>query len=643
MFDLFRSRAKAVRILLGGMLLIVAVSMVTYLIPGFGSGGGGSQDQVVAEIGKEVLTVHEVQQRMLAAMRNKSVPRDAAGMFVQQMVDEMISTSALTYEARRLGLRISDAELAQAVRATIPQLFPNGQFVGTSTYAALLEQQGLTIPEFEADLRQRMLIGRLGALVGDSVIVTPQEVAREYQRRNQKMRLEYVAFSLEKLRSEVHVTPDQMRSHFQAHRASYPIPEKRNLELLVADEVKVGQRITIPDDQLRRIYEQTKDQYRTPERVQARHILLMTTDKPKDEIPKIQAKAESLLKQLKNGADFAALARESSEDPGSKDKGGDLGWVVRGQTVPAFESAAFSLKPKQISGVVTTQYGLHIIQVLVKEDARVKPFEEVKEQIAQERKKQQVRDTVERLADQAHDELLKHPQQAAEIASGLGLDLVKADQVAPGQTVPVVGKNPDFSDAISSLQKGGVTPVLQAPGDKLVVAVVADVVAARPAELPEVEDQIRQQLTNQKTTELLSARTSEVLRKSRAPGGDLRSAAQQMGLELKTTQDFGLDGAADGIGPAALLSQGFQLPVGGVFGPTVVGDQQFICRVVSKTPADMSNLDAQRAGIEAELKEGKTRGRMDLFEDSVRSALTREGKVKIHKDVLDRVTASYHG
>jgi peptidyl-prolyl cis-trans isomerase D len=643
MFDLFRSRAKAVRILLGGMLLIVALSMVVTLIPGFGSGGGGAQDNVIASIGKEEVTVRDVQLRMQAAMRNRSVPRDAADTYVQQMVDEMVTTRAMAYEAKRLGLRVSDAELAQALRTILPQLFPNGQFVGAEVYARFLEQQNLTIPEFESQLRTDLLINRLRDLVADSVIVTPQEVKAEFQRRNQKISLEYVAISQDKLRSQVSVTPEEVRAYFEARRADYRIPEERSLELVVADENKLGQTIVIPEDQLRRVYEQTKDQYRTPERVQVRHILLMTTDKPKDELPKIQAKAESILKQLKAGADFAKLAREYSEDPGSKDKGGDLGWIVRGQTVPAFENAAFSLKPGELSGIITTQYGLHIIQVLAKEPARVKPFEEVKDQIAKELKKQQVFDTMERLADQARSELAKQPTQAAAIAAKLGLDLVKVDNLKPGQTVPLFGNNPDFNDAVSSLPQGGVTSVMQAPGNKLVVTVVTGITPPRPAELPEVEASIRQQLLRQKTAELVNARTAAVLQKFRTPGVDLRSAMQQMGLDLKHAPDFGMDGAAEGIGPASFLIQGFQLPVGGVFGPIVVGNNQFICRVTGKTPADMTQFAMQRAGIEAELKDNKVRQRMELFQDSIRTALIREGKVKVNNDVLNRVAASYRG
>ena len=126
-------------------------------------------------------------------------------------------------------------------------------------------------------------------------------------------------------------------------------------------------------------YNSHKDQYRTPERVHARHILLSTTNKPKDEIPKIQAKAEDLLKQIRGGADFAQLAQKNSEDPGSAAKGGDLGWVVRGQMVKNFEDTVFALKPKEVSNVMTTEYGFHIIQVLEKEPARLRPLDEVKD------------------------------------------------------------------------------------------------------------------------------------------------------------------------------------------------------------------------------------------------------------------------
>ncbi len=645
MFNLFRSRAKVKQYLMGGLLLLVALSMVTYLIPGGYSSSSGSQDQVIAQIGKETLTARDVQQQMQAAMRSKKFPAEMASYYVGQLIDELISSRALAYEAKRMGMEVTDADLARALRANFPMLFPNGQFVGKDAYAAILQQQqGMTIPDFETELRQQLLLGRMTGLVNDSVIVTPDEVTREFRNKNEKVKLEYVAFSSDKLRSEVNVTPDQIRNYFERTRSQYQSPEKRSFDMLVADEAKLAQKITIPDDELRRIYDANRDQYRVPERVHVRHILLKTTDKSKDELPKIQARAEDLLKQLKSGADFSVLAKKNSDDPGSAAKGGDLGWITRGQTVAAFESAAFSLKPQELSGVIKTEYGFHILQVLEKEEAHVKPFEEVKDQIAQERKRQQVFDDMQRIADQAHDELVKHPQQAAEIASRLGLDLVHVDHAEPEKPVPEIGTNPDFSAALSGLPRGGVTPVFQAPGNKLAVAVVTDVVPAHPSDLAEVEGQIRTTLTNQGASDLAMKRANEVMEKVKAANGDLKKVAQQMGLEVKTTQDFSRDGAADGIGPASLLQAAFQQPVGSVFGPVALDTQRFVCRIESKIPADMTKLDAaSRSALQNEIKAQKGRERMDLFMDSVRNALIHEGKLKVNQRVMDRVVESYRG
>jgi peptidyl-prolyl cis-trans isomerase D len=641
MFDLFRSRAKAVKILLGGLLLLVALSMVVTLIPGYGSGGAG-QDQVIAQIGKETVTARDIQQQMQAAMRNKAFPAEMAGYYVAQLIDEMITTRSLVYAAKQAGIEVTDADVVRFLRVNFPQLFPQGQFIGQDSYAQLLASRNMTIPEFESQLRQQLLMSRLTGLVNDSVIVTPDEIAREYKRKNEKVVLEYLALSTAKLRSDVTVTPAEVAAYYNGNKAQFRTPEKRSFDMLVGDEAKMGQKIQISDADLQRIYDQNKDVYRVPERVHVRHILLKTTDKPKEDLPKIQARAEDLLKQIKGGADFAELAKKNSDDPGSAAKGGDLGWIVREQTVKAFESAAFSLKPKELSGVIKTEYGFHILQVLEKEDAHVKPFAEVKDEIATEVKRRQVFDLLQKAADQAHDELVKHPQQAAEIASRLDFNLVHVDKVAAGSPLPQIGTNPEFSDAVSGLQKGGVTPVVQAPGNKLIVAVVTEVVPERPAELADVEGQIRERLIAQKTSDLIIRRGQEMFDKAKAANGDLKAVAKQLGLEVKTTQPFAQNGAADGIGPASMLQASFDQPVGSLFGPVALGDQRFVCKIESRIPADMSKLDASRAELQAAIKERRSRERVDLFMDSIRTALIRDGKVKIHKDVMDRVVGSYH-
>src|SRR5215470_19902133 len=145
MFDLFRSREKSVRILLGALLLLVALSMLTYLVPNYNTGGDNPSDTVVAEVGKDPITIMEVQRSIQGAMRGRQIPPEVLGTMVPQMVEGIVNERALAYEADRLGYQVSDADIAQAIQTLIPNLFPDGKFVGKDAYAAMLAQQNLTI------------------------------------------------------------------------------------------------------------------------------------------------------------------------------------------------------------------------------------------------------------------------------------------------------------------------------------------------------------------------------------------------------------------------------------------------------------------------------------------------------------------
>lgn len=642
MFDLFRSRAKAVRIMLGALLMLVAISMVITLVPGFGTGGGGGpSDQVVAEIGGEPLTSLEVQRAIQMQIRSKQFPPEMASLYVPQIVNQLITENAVAYEAQRLGFEVTENDVAVTIQSIFPQLFQDGKFVGREVYSNYLAQQNLSIPEFESNLRKQLLLNKVRDLVLEGIVVSPDEVEAEYRRRNEKVKIEYVAISPDKYRSQVNLTPEEIKNYFKQHSSAYQIPEKRNIDVILIDEAKVGQSITIPEAELRRAYEQNKDMYRVPERVHVRHILLKTTDVPKDEIPKIRAKAEDILKQLKQGADFAELARKDSEDPGSASKGGDLGWISRGQTVKAFEDSAFSLKPGQMSNVISTEYGFHIIEVLGKEEARLKSFDEVKSQLEEERKKQAVYDRMQTLADEAHASLVKDPLSAGKIAQELGLQFVHAEKIGAGEPIPAIGPSDQLHEAVDPLKQGEVTQVFQVSPTKLAVAAVTNVYPARPAELSEVESQVREALVNEKLAKLVAERAGEALQKAKSLDGNLKSVARSMGLEFKAPPEFGRNGAAEGLGSAAYLDAAFTGEVGNVFGPVSVGGKAFICKTVEKIPADMSQFASERENLQQQLKAQKARQRNELFEEGLLNHLIEQKKVKIHQDVINRLAASY--
>lgn len=640
MFDFFRSQAKAVRYLLGALMLVVALSMLTYLIPGgLGSGGSGgsADDQTVAQIGSDyVVTTQDVQTQVQSLMQQHQVPEDMLSVYLPTLVEQMVTERAVAYEAQRMGLKVSDAELATAI-----QSIGGGQFSDPAAYQRFVEQAGYTIPQFENNMRQQMLLTRLRDIVLAGVVATPAEVEAEYKKRNAKAKLEYIAFSPVEMKTKVESTPAELQAYFNSHRGLYTIPESRNADLIVIDEAKVDASIQVPDTQLRQYYSAHLDSYRVPERVQVRHILIKTTGKTPAEVATLKAKAEDILKQLKSGADFATLAKKYSEDTGSGAKGGELGWITRGQTVKSFEDAAFSLKPHVLSNLITTEYGFHIIEVEARQDAHTQSFDEVKDAIATEMKKSQVYDKMQNLADQAHAALVKAPTNAQQIAQQLGVDYFQAQKISASSPLPGIGVDANVGGAISVLKKGEVSDTLQAGASKLVLAAVTGVFPPHPAEFADAQAQVRETYAQEKAVQMVGEKSKQAAHMLQKNGGDMNAAAKSLGLTVKTTDDFTSNGAAEGIGSAVYLGDAFTKPVGSVIGPINVGSQTVVAKILQRTPADMSKFAAQRDDLMGALKNKRAQERVTLFEDSVLTKLIQEGKVKIHRDVIKRLVTSY--
>lgn len=640
MFDLFRSRDKFVRYLLGGLLGLVALSLVITLIPGYGT-PGAAREQVVAEIGGQALTVREVQTTIQSALRGRQVPSEMVQFYVPQLVDQMITERAVAYQAERMGFKVSDEELANAIRSMVAQYFPGD--IKQEEYSRFLAQQGLSIPEFERNVRQNLLLLRLQNIALEGALVTPQEVEQEFQRRNNKIKVEYIKWTAPTdLKSQVNLSEADLKGFFETQKGQFTIPEKHSFNILIADEAKIGATFQVPDSELQAAYNSSIDRFRTPERVKVRHILIKTVGKNAAEQAAAEGKANDLLKQLRGGADFAELAKKNSEDPGSAVKGGDLDWVTRGQMVANFEKTAFSLAPKQLSDVIKTEYGFHIVQVTEKEQAHVKPFAEVKDQLATERKREAVFNRMQQMADQARAELQKDPKAAAQIAQKYGMSEYRVEKHAPGESVPEIGTSQELENSLSGVRAGQVSPVVQVAPTKLAVAAVTDVTPSHPAELAEVEGQVRERMTAMRVQQLVDQRRQQTLATLKS-ATDLKAAAKQLGSEIKTTDFFAVEGTAEGIGAGSQLTEGFSKPVGSMVGPIAIGDQVILAKVVEKQNADMSKLAAEREAIVLALKRKRAAERKELFEDGLLTQLLKEGKVKKYPETINRVVQSYRG
>jgi peptidyl-prolyl cis-trans isomerase D len=639
MFDLFRSREKSVRILMSVLLGLIAISMLWYLIPGGSGGFGSGGDNVVATVGDEKITTVDLQRGLQAVTRGQAnLPKTIMAMYAPMMLNQMIEGKAMAYKAREIGLKISDQELGDTIENEFAAQL-GGKF-DINIYRSVLAQQGLTERDFETRQRESMLASRLENLEMQSLIVTDAEARAEYQRKNVKVALQYLSFDSKAFAGKVDKNPTLVKAYFDKNRSMFRIPEKRDLDYIVGSSADFVQSAHITDSELQRAYREGMDSYRQPERVQVRHILIKTQGKPKEEIPKLKAKAEDILKQLQHGADFAELAKKNSEDTGSGEKGGELGFIVRGQTVPNFEKAAFSLKPGELSGLVETEYGYHILQVENKQDAHTQTFEEVRPQLLAEAQKQAGTESLNKAIEAAHSEVSKSPGQDEAIAKKYGLKFFRLNGFANGQTLPELS-SPEVTSAIFAAPKGTVTNIVNVDAQgKDAFAVVKNVVTARNAEFSEVQNEVIQKYTDAEASRLAQDAAKGAADRAKK-GESLEAIGKAFGVAVKTAPPFSPDGAAEGIGPATLFPGLFNDKVGDVVGPVSAQSSQFVCKVSDRIPADMSQFAKNKDSVVQSLTQQRQTVQQPLFRDTVVTELKRRGKVKINQEAMNRLVGSY--
>ncbi len=627
--------------MLGAILIVVAASMVTYLIPSSGlNQTTGTDETVLAEVAGQKLTQAQFQQRFATQMQSmQGVTAEMAQVFFPQFLDSLIQSMAVDYEARKMGITASDDEVLIGLMSQYQPFFPNG-VVNRDQLEQYLASQGMTLDDATNQMRDHIIQRKLLDAVLEGIVVTPAEVEAEFSRRYDKAKISYIGFPATKFADQVKPTDEDLRKIYEVSRNEYPVQAKNSYQVVVLDQEKVAASMTLTDEQLRAEYSKSMDNFRMPERIHVRHILVSTEGKSDSEKKALKTKADDILKQLKNGADFAELAKKDSDDKGSGEKGGDLDWIVKGQEVPEFDAAAFALKPKELSPVVTSSFGYHIIQVLEKEPARVKPFEEVKASLADDLKKQELTDKVQMLGDQIRAALEKSPGSAAEVAMQYGAQLVTVPEAIPGQPVPTLGLSPELDAAVAQMKPNDVSPVLSLPGDRLAVVVLKARIPARLSNFDEVKEQIRQKYIQGQAQLLADEEAKKAVELLRS-GEDMEKVAKSFKLDMVTSSFFGRSDSVEGLGQAAYVEEAFTKPVGTILGPTMINGRDVVSKVLEKITADPGALAAQRSTIMLGLKQQKAAERADLLADSVIAKLTQEGKLKRYDKAILALRASY--
>ena len=641
MFDLFRRRDTAMRYLLTVVLGVIAFSMVVTLIPGWGSNsGGGDRNDIVAEIGNEKITVREAITNVQGVMRRMGIPPATVKTMANNFVDSMISSQAMAYQAKELGLTPSDQDVANAIKSRYTQLFPNGQFIGQETYQNFLAQMGTNVKDFEANVRRQIMVERLTKLMEDSVVVTEKEVLEEFNYNNAKIKVDYISMPQDAFDKSVTVSDADIEKAYNAAKASLMTPPHYNLTLVVLDETRTAALLPISEADLRKAYAANQDRFRLPERAKVRHILV-GKDKPAAELPKYEALAKDIIKKLQGGASFADLAKQYSDDTSNKNTGGDLGYVQRGQMVPEFERAAFTQKVNEFGGPVKTMFGYHVVQVTEKQEARLQPFEEVQDTLRAEVARDVTYSRMTSNADKLRAQLVKNPKDVEGPAKAVNATVYNYQDRELNSVFDELGSSPAVGEAIMALKPGEVGPVTSGPANKVFIPIHRGVVAPRQMTLAEATPQIRRGEIFTRAQAMRAEKLRELEAKAKLPGADYAKLAKEYNSTSRSTDEFGMTGFAEGLGAASSFADAFKMPVGSVLGPISFDGKQHFIRVKEKIDPDVTKLATERASVLDKVKVRRGRERMDVFEDSIVNNLIVQGKLKIYEDAKQKVLASF--
>lgn len=640
MFNFFRSQGKAAKYLLGFLLTLVALSMLLYLVPNYNN-QTSSANPVLLEVGTRKVTATEATQGYQAYVQGR-VPTEMMRLYFPQYLNEMKMQYAALEEAKRLGITASDDEVLDTLieTPTFAPYFQDGKLVRRAEFEALLAQQGLTPEKVFDELRNQMMLVKLRDAILESTVVTPKEVEAEYKRKYERATVDYVGLSEADMRSKVNLSEDDIRKSWEAEKAQYTQPEKYSFRVAVLSKDKVAAGMQVSEQELRAAYTSSLDNFRTPEQVRARHILVATADKSDADKKTLKAKAEDIAKQAQGGADFAELAKKFSDDSGNAPNGGDLGTFGRGQMVKEFEDSAFSMQPGQVSGVVTTQFGYHIIKVEEKIPSKVTPFEQVKADLEKELKQSKVGDSMQKASADLRAELAKDPAGAADIAKKYGAELVNVTDAAKGTAIPTIGVTPELDNVLPTLQPNGVSPLVTIPGDRAAVAILDKKTPGRPSTYEEVKAQVREKLMLTAAKKLLDDRAKEVGERARK-GEDLNAIAKGLGLKVETATDFSIVDNLPGLGVAYYFQQAFTAPAGTIIGPATMSNRTVIARVVGKKEADMNALAGERKDLLLGLKAARAQQTNTLWMDAMVKKMEEAGKIKVYQDQVDKVLALY--
>ena len=500
--------------------IVIGLIIITFALFGLGSYLQDSGQVFVAKVNDVEISPRELQmayqqqrarmEQMLGDAYNPALIDDQG--LRQTALKGLIERQLLLQAAQNDGMLVSDQLLAAKIHA-VPAFHQDGSF-SEEKYQQLIRQQGRLPAEFEYETRRMLQTEQLLNGLSQTAFVTREEVDRAYRLQEQKRDFTYLVISSEAFKANVDISDEQIQQYYGQHSDKFVTPERVRLAYLRLTGEVLSENIQVDEEELLAYYEEKKESLLTQEQRQASHILIQHAAGADEEtVNAAKAEAEDLLKQIRDGAEFAELARQHSDDPGSAEQGGDLGFFARGAMVPEFDKAVFSMDVGEISEPVHTQFGFHIIKLTDLRGADIPELDEVREELIAELKQRGVSDLFYDQFEQLSDVSYENPESLDAAADALGLEVQTSDWLtATGG--PGIGEYPKvvaiaFSDDV--LEAGNNSEPVEVGDNDAIVVRVAERQAAQATPMDAVREQIVEELVQQQAVEQARSRGEELL------------------------------------------------------------------------------------------------------------------------------------
>ena len=619
-------------------LAIVILAFIILYIPSFLKQDLAGNNDVVASVEGREITVgrfRQAYQQQMQSYRAQFGGNIDERMLKQLGIDQRIIQQMLEREtglaeASRLGIVTSDEEVRTRI-ATMPGLVENGQFIGEQRYRQLLQMQNppMTAHDYEEQIRQGLTLAKLHSALTNWITVSDKELEDEYRRRNEKVKLAVVSFPADKFREGLNATDAELNAYYEAHKTELKIPEKRKVKYAFVDMQAIRNRAQVSAQDIQRNYEDNQQQYSTPEQLRASHILLKTEGKDDAAVKK---QAEDLLAKVKAGADFAQLATKFSEDESSRVKGGDLDFFPKGQMVPEFDKAAFSMKVGEISPLVKSQYGYHIIKVTDKRAAATKSLDEVRAKIEDQIKWDRAQSEAQRVADDVAKSL-KKPSDIDTVAKGRGLTVGESALFSKEEPIAGLGMAPAVAERAFELKDGEVSEAIRTPQGFAFVTVTGRQDSYVP-KLDEVKARVRDEVVKKKATDVARQKAATIGAQMKT--GDFNAAAKAAGLDVKTTEFIARGAAIGDIGVSpAVDAVAFNMQPGAVSDPIVTDNGTVIVKALERQDPPAADVATGKATLKTEL----ANERRDRFYASYMAKARERMKVNINRELIAQIVA----